>query len=99
MSDWSLEASPNPEFGDRALTCRIGIEIIEGLPRWFSEFHLRGPARQTDFSQPSHYAFLAQFPHICLRHPEAAKALGVVLAELGGDIAHPHTLADPDRGP
>ena len=29
--------------------------------------------------------------------PEAAKDLGVVLSEFGGDIADPHTLADLDR--
>jgi hypothetical protein len=37
--------------------------------------------------------------HLGLDHPEAAEDLGVMLAELGGDAAHPHALADLDRVP
>jgi hypothetical protein len=40
----------------------------------------------------------SQFPQLDLAHTKAAKDLGIVLAELGGDCADPHTLADLDRG-
>jgi hypothetical protein len=33
-----------------------------------------------------------------LTDAETAEDFGVVLTELGGDIAHLHTLTDPDRG-
>jgi hypothetical protein len=33
-----------------------------------------------------------------LAEAEPAEDLGIVLAELGGDGAHPHALADLDRG-
>ena len=41
---------------------------------------------------------LAQLRHLVFAEPEPAEDLGVVLAELGGDGAHPHTFADFDRG-
>jgi hypothetical protein len=56
-----------------------------------------GLSWQNDSPRLSHDAVGAQFPHLGLAHPEAAENLGVVLAELGGDGAHPHTLADLDR--
>jgi hypothetical protein len=45
MSDWRLEALPYAEFRDHALICRIGIDSIEGLPRWLAGFHPKGPSR------------------------------------------------------
>src|SRR6516225_12475625 len=45
------------------------------------------------------HAPLVQALHLGLDHPEAAEDLGVMLAELGGDAAHPHALADLDRVP
>ena len=44
------------------------------------------------------HALGAQILHLRLAEAEPAEDLGVVLAELGGDGAHPHTLADLDRG-
>src|SRR5260370_23760193 len=46
----------------------------------------------------SQHAFRAQPLHLWLAHADAAENFGVVLAELGGDSAHPHALADFDRG-
>jgi hypothetical protein len=40
------------------------------------------------------YSLGAQFLQLRLGQPEAAKDLGVMLVEFGGDIAHSHTLAD-----
>ena len=45
----------------------------------------------------SQHALGAELLNLRLRHPEAAEDFGVVLAELGGDIAHPYTLTDFDR--
>src|SRR5271167_4408026 len=45
----------------------------------------------------SHYAFGAKPIYFPLADTEAAEDFGVVLAELGGDGAHPHSLADLDR--
>src|SRR6202023_1985029 len=46
----------------------------------------------------SQRALSAQPLHLRFAHPEPAEDLGIVLAELGGDGAHPYTLADLDRG-
>jgi hypothetical protein len=40
----------------------------------------------------------AQLLHLRLAQPEPAKDLGIVLPELWGGRAHPHIVADLDRG-
>ena len=44
------------------------------------------------------YALLSQPSHLGFAEPEPAEDLGILLAELRGERAHPHTLADLDRG-
>jgi hypothetical protein len=39
-----------------------------------------------------------QFFHLRVADAEVAEDIGIVLAQLRGDRAHPHPYADPDRG-
>src|SRR6516165_10833745 len=68
-----------------------------GAREWLVK-HRQRITRAIVLAAGSQYAAGAQSGHFHLAYAEPAKDLGIVLSELRGDGAHPHPLADLDRG-
>ena len=74
------------------------FEPSRGCRARFPSWHQANCQGKNYSPRDSQNASAAQFPHPGLGHAEPAKYLGVVLAELRGDGAHPHTVAEFDWG-